>query len=120
MTAINAIDTARRARRMARKAPAYFTWSAYSVPVLILTGFALLTTLPIALMSFAVLRDAGVKALRWWVALTAGLFAIPFAQWLLRADPGASLSSMLHPVMAAAIVLSALVVIAKLIKTHRG
>lgn len=107
-------------RRAGRKAPRYFAWSAYAVPVLILTGFGLFTTLPVVLMSYGALRDIRVRALRWWVGLTAGLFAIPFAGWLFRADPEASLSSMLHPVMAGAIVLSSLVVIAKLIKSHRG
>ena len=108
------------ARKAGKIAPRYFTWSAYAVPVLILTGLGLVTTLPIVLMSYGVLRDARMRALRWWVALTAGLFVIPFAGWLFRADPEASLSSMLHPVMAGAIVLSSLVVIAKIIKSHRG
>ena len=107
-------------QRLDKAAPRYFTWSAYSVPVLILSGFGLLTTLPMMLMSYGVLRDARVKALRWWVGLTAGLFAIPFVGWLFRAEPEASLSSMLHPAMAGAIVLSSLVVIAKIIKSHRG
>ena len=107
-------------RKAGKIAPRYFTWSAYAVPVLILTGFGLVTTLPIVLMSYGVLRDARVRALRWWVGLTAALFAIPFVGWLFRADPEASLSSMLHPVMAGAIVLSSLVVIAKIIKSHRG
>lgn len=107
-------------RRAAGRAPRYFAWSAYAIPLLILTGFGLLTTLPIALLSYGVMRDVRVRALRWWVALTAGLFAIPFVGWLFRADPGASLSSMLHPAMAGAIVLSALVVIAKLIRSNRG
>jgi hypothetical protein len=52
--------------------------------------------------------------------LTAGLFAIPFIGWLFRADAEASLYSMLHPAMAAAIVLSSLVVIGKMIRSHRG
>ncbi|MGB3336281.1 MAG: hypothetical protein WBA73_03785 [Devosia sp.] len=107
-------------RKAAKKAPHYFAWSAYAVPVLILTGFGLVTTLPIVLLSYGVIRDGRVRALRWWVALTTGLFAIPFVGWLFRADPEASLSSMLHPTMAGAIVLSALVLIAKIIKSHRG
>lgn len=107
-------------RKFDKMAPRYLAWSAYSVPVLILTGFGLLTTLPIVLMSYGVIRDTRVKSLRWWVGLTAGLFAIPFVGWLFRAAPEASLSSMLHPVMAGAIVLSSLVVIAKIIKSHRG
>lgn len=119
MTTFETTDN-KAARRAARKAPRYFVWSAYAVPVLILTGFGLVTTLPVALMSYGAWRDTSVRALRWWVALTAGLFAIPFVGWLFRADPGASLSSMLHPAMAGAIVLSSLVVIAKIIKSHRG
>lgn len=107
-------------RKAAKRAPRYFAWSAYAVPVLILSGFGLVTTLPIALMSYGVTRDDRVRALRWWVGLMAGLFAIPFVGWLFRADAGASLSSMLHPGMAGAIVAASLVVIAKLIRSHRG
>ena len=106
--------------KVARKAPGYFAWSAYAVPALILTGFGLLTTLPILLMSYGVIRDRRIRALRWWVGLTTGLFAIPFVGWLFRADPEASLSSMLHPAMAGAIVAASLVVIAKLIRSHRS
>ncbi|WP_332701903.1 hypothetical protein [Devosia sp.] len=113
-------STARSNREAGKVAPRYVAWSAYAVPVLILTGFGLVTTLPIVLMSYGVLRDARVKALRWWVGLTAGLFAIPLVGWLFRADPEASLSSMLHPSMAGAIVLSSLVVIAKIVRSHRG
>jgi hypothetical protein len=112
--------TAQSNRKAGRIAPRYFSWSAYAIPVLILSGFGLVTTIPVVLLSYAVLRDARVRALRWWVGLTAGLFAIPFIGWLLRADAEASLSSMLHPAMAAAIVLSSLVVISKIIRSHRG
>lgn len=62
--------------------------------------------------------DARGKALRWWVVLTAGLLSIPFTGWLFRAD--ASLSSMLHPLMAGAIMLSPLGVIARILSCHRG
>lgn len=106
--------------RLVRKTPRYVAWSAYAVPVLILTGFGLVTTLPVVLMGYGALRDLRVRALRWWIGLTAGLFAIPFTGWLFRTDPEASLSSMLHPVMAGAIVLSSLVVIAKIVRSHRG
>lgn len=63
-------------RKAGRIAPRYVAWSAYAVPVLILTGFGLVTALPIALMSYGVLRDARVKVLRWSVGLTSVLFAI--------------------------------------------
>jgi hypothetical protein len=107
-------------RRASHKAPRYFAWSAYAVPLLILSGFGLVTTLTIALLSYGAIRDTRARALRWWVALTSGLFAIPFTFWLFRSDPGASLSSMLHPVMAGAIVLSSLVIIAKVVKGQQG
>ena len=107
-------------RRAAGEAPRYFAWSAYAVPLLILSGFGLVTTLPVVLLSYGAIRDSRVRPLRWWVALTSGLFEIPFTVWLFRSDPGASLSSMLHPAMAGAIVAASLVVVAKLLWSRRG
>jgi hypothetical protein len=101
------------------KTPRYFAISAFAVPVLILTGFAMVSTLPVVLLVVGVLRDKRVRPLRWWVGLTAGLFAIAFTNWALKGDLGISLTSTLHPAMAGAIVLSALVICAKLIQTWR-
>lgn len=104
----------------ARKTPRYFAWSAFAIPVLIATGFAMVGTLPVLLITYGALRDTRVRPLRWWVALTAGLFAMAFANWASKGDITISLTSTLHPVMAGAIVLSALVLVAKIILRHRS
>lgn len=87
--------------------PRYALWTTASIPLLILTGFGLLTTVPVAVMAIASLRDDRLAAVRSRIALTVGLFAGPFVTWLFRADPTASLTSLLHPAMAIAIALSA-------------
>jgi hypothetical protein len=112
--------TAPHKHRPHKAAPRYVTWSAIVAPVLVLTGWALIAAVPIALLTWGTWTDRRVRALRWWSGLTALLYAIPFVQYLLRTAPEASMSSMLHPVMGAAIALSAAVVALKLLKTHRS
>lgn len=101
-------------------APRYVTWSAIVAPVLVLTGWAFIAAIPIALMTWGTWTDKRVRALRWWSGLTALLYAIPFVQYLLRTDPEASMSSMLHPAMGIAIALAAVVLVLKIFKSHGG
>jgi hypothetical protein len=70
--------------RSQKLAPRYVTWSAIVAPVLVLTGWALIAAVPIALLLWGAWTDRRVRALRWWSALTALLYAIPFVQYLLR------------------------------------
>lgn len=93
-------------------APRYFVWSAAAIPVLILSGFALMATIPVAVLAIAALRDGRVAGLRPGIALIVGLHTGPFIDWLFRADPSASLTSLLHPAMAALIALAALSLLA--------
>ncbi|HEV2518432.1 MAG TPA: hypothetical protein VGV07_24510 [Devosia sp.] len=106
--------------RSHKLAPRYVTWSAIVAPVLVLTGWAFIAAVPIALMTWGTWTDKRVRALRWWSGLTALLYAIPLVQYLLRSNPEASMSSMLHPAMGIAIALSAGVVVLKIVKSHRG
>jgi len=101
-------------------APRYVTWSAIVAPVLVLTGWAFMAAVPIALMTWGTWTDKRVRALRWWGGLTALLYAIPLVQYLTRTDPAASMSSMLHPAIGIAIALSAAVVVLKIARSHRG
>jgi len=112
--------TARRQDKSQKIAPRYVTWSAIVAPVLVLTGWALIAAVPVALMTWGSWTDRRVRALRWWSGLTALLYAIPLVQYLLRTDPEASMSSMLHPAMGIAIALSAAVVVLKIFRSHRG
>lgn len=101
-------------------APRYVTWSAIVAPVLVLTGWAFIAAVPIALLTWGTWTDRRVRALRWWSGLTALLYAIPFVQYLLRTAPEASMSSMLQPAMGIVIALAAAVVVLKIVKSHRG
>jgi preprotein translocase subunit Sec61beta len=112
--------TAPRKDRSHRIAPRYVTWSAIAVPIMVLTGWAFLAAVPLALLLWGTWTDRRIKALRWWSGLTALFYAIPLVQYLTRADPEASMSSLLHPAMGIAIALSTLVVVLKILKSHRG
>jgi hypothetical protein len=112
--------TGPRQNKSRKLAPRYVTWSAIVAPVLVLTGWALIAAVPIALMTWGTWTDKRVRALRWWSGLTAVLYTIPFVQYLLRSDPEASMSSMLHPAIGIAIALPAAVVVLKILKSHNG
>jgi preprotein translocase subunit Sec61beta len=101
-------------------APRYVTYSAIAVPVMVLTGWAFFASIPVALMTWGAWTDRRIRALRWWAGLTAVLYAIPFVQYLVRADAELSMSDMLHPLMGAAIAVPAVVVILKIFRSHRG
>lgn len=101
-------------------APRYVTISAVAAPIMVLTGWAFFASIPVALMTWGTFTDKRIKALRWWSGLTAALYLIPFVQYLMRTDPEASMSSMLHPAMGIAIAAAAAVVVLKIFKSHRS
>ncbi|QQR35360.1 hypothetical protein JI749_13495 [Devosia oryziradicis] len=100
--------------------PHYAFWTAAAVPTLILTGFGLVTTLPIAILGIAALRDPRLAPVRAWIGLTVGMLVGPFFTWLFRADPSASLTSLLHPAMAIAIAAGAGVTLIAMLRQNRG
>lgn len=101
-------------------APRYVTISAIAAPIMVLTGWAFIASVPVVLMVWDTWTDKRIRALRWWSSLTAVLYAIPFVQYLMRTDAEASMSSMLHPVMGMAIAAAAAVVVVKIFRSHRG
>ncbi|WP_344415198.1 hypothetical protein [Amycolatopsis minnesotensis] len=81
--------------------------SAWAVPVLVIGQFAMVASIPVALVLIGTLRDARLRALRWWaVALTAA-YATPLALWAIGPDRAPSLSKDMHPVFAAAVSITA-------------
>lgn len=105
--------------RANKKAPGYVTTSAALTALMVTTGWAFFAVIPVAAMTIATWADARIRALRWWASLTAALYAIPFAQYLMRTDREASMSDMLNPYMGGAIAIAAIVVLLKIIKSHR-
>jgi hypothetical protein len=98
-----------------RKAvPGYVIYSAWAVPVMVLGQFAMLASVPVALITFGAFRDKGARPLRWWAALMAGLYLVPLALWRLNPDGAPSLSRDMHPVFAGLIVASAVVLLVKI------
>lgn len=100
--------------------PRYALLTAVAVPTLILTGFGLVTTLPVTILGIAAMRDRRLAPVRSWIALTVGMFIGPFITWLFRADPAASLTSLLHPAMAVVVAAAAIgTLIAMVRQNHR-
>ena len=102
-----------------KRAPGYVTVSAWAVPVLMVGQFALVAALPVALITYAAIKDRRVRALRWWAAALAALYATPLVFWLVRADGAESLSKDIHPAFVALVSAAALVILAKIYRSHR-
>ncbi|MGW6128733.1 hypothetical protein ACWFNE_01775 [Cellulomonas sp. NPDC055163] len=82
--------------------------SAWAVALLVPGGFAMLAVVPVVTLTVRTLRDARLRALRWWAVAVAAAYASGLAAWAVRPDRAASLSKDLHPVHAAAIVAASL------------
>lgn len=101
-----------------RKAPWHVVIAAWAAPITVLTGWAFVAALPVAIVTWSSWRDPRVRPLRWWATLSTVAYAIPFVMYLSQ-DNYPSMSKMLDPAMTAFIVAPALVVIAKLWLSHR-
>lgn len=84
--------------------------SALAVPVLVLGQFAMVAVLPVALVLIGTLRDARLRALRWWAAALTAAYATPLALWAIGPDRAPSLSKDMHPVFAALVSVTAVAV----------
>ncbi|QWF77782.1 hypothetical protein [Amycolatopsis sp. CA-230715] len=84
--------------------------SALAVPVLVLGQFAMIAIVPVALVLIGTLRDARLRALRWWAAALTAAYATPLALWAIGPERAPSLSKDMHPVFAAAVSVTALAV----------
>ena len=78
--------------------------SAYCVPVMIVTQFAFLATVPVLILLVSTFRNVRRRVLRWLAVLLVVVYATPYAIWLLRPDPARSLSRDMHPAFAALII----------------
>ncbi|MEV0087158.1 hypothetical protein [Saccharopolyspora sp. NPDC050642] len=92
------------------------TISAWATPVLIIGQFAMVAVVPVALALIGTLSDARLRALRWWAAALAAVYAIPLALWAIGPDRAPSLSKDMNPAFATLIVATA---IAVAIANHR-
>lgn len=101
-----------------KKAPFYVVLSAWAAPIMVATGWAFLAAIPVALLTFATWTNPKVRALRWWSTALAGIYAIPFSIYLWQ-DTYPSMSKMLDLPTTIAIVIPAVVIVAKLWRSHR-
>lgn len=104
-----------------KTAPGWFTFAAWSVPALLATDFlgldqGYLAIIPIVAMLIGTLTLAPVRALRWWVGAMAALVSIPM---FYDGDTGLGYFTDMHPVNLVLFGITALVVLAKLHRSHR-
>ncbi len=104
-----------------KTAPNWFVVAAWSVPALMATDLVgldlgYLAIVPAIAMLVATLRERSVRALRWWVGLTAVLLAVPM---FYDGDTGAGYITDMHPINAILLAISAIVVLAKVYRSHR-
>jgi hypothetical protein len=112
------LATARPQRRTGR-APRKFLISALAVPVMVVGQFAMLAIIPVAIVLTTALRDARLRALRWWAAGLAAAYATPLVLWAIGPDRAPSLSKDMHPALAAVIVAASVaLVVAYFVKTR--
>jgi hypothetical protein len=90
-----------------RRASRSVLYSACAVPVLVVGQFAMLAIVPVALVLVGTLRDARLRALRWWAVALAAAYATPLVLWAVGPDRAPSLSKDMHPALAALIVVAA-------------
>ena len=91
-------------QRSVRRTPIYVHIAAWAVPTMVLSGFAMLAVVPVAMLVVGTLVDKRVKPLRWWAGLVAVLYATPLAIWILRDDGAQSLSKDMNPILGGLIV----------------
>lgn len=100
-----------RSQRRTTRAPRSFLVAALAVPVMVVGQFAMLAIVPVAVVLVAALRDARLRALRWWAAALAAAYATPLVLWAIGPDRAPSLSKDMHPALAALIVAASLALV---------
>ena len=97
-----------------RRAPLYIQIAAWAVPVLLLSGFAMIALLPVLVVLIGSCTDIRSRYLRWWAVAVAALFSIPFVILNVRPDPAPSLTQDMHPVFLVLIVAAAAALLVRL------
>lgn len=72
--------------------PRYVLIAAWIVPVMVATGFALLSLIPVAIVIAGTLRDERLWPLGWWSAGLAAVYLPPLIMWAVGPDRAPSLT----------------------------
>lgn len=126
--------------RAHKVAPRYLIYAARFVPLGILVQFFLvglsmfqdagvwemhgtvgfLLLIPVAVVSAAPLLVASVRPLRWWGGILGALYAMQVAWIVAGQNTGSGMLQAMHVFNAGLLLLAALVIVAKLEKSHTG
>lgn len=137
MNSLNALAPRDRAHKVA---PRYLVYAARLVPPGILAQFFLaglsmfqdagvwevhgtvgfLLLIPVAVVSVAPLLVASVRSLRWWGGILGALYVTQVAWMVAGQNTGSGMLQAMHVFNAGLLLLAALVIVAKLEKSHTG
>ena len=106
-------DTSISEERLISRTTIVSTWA---IPIMVLTGFSFLATVPVLIVLISTIRNA---SLRWWGVGLAAVFSVPWLIWLFRSDPARSLSRDMSPVLAALIIAIAVAMLVKIYTLRR-
>jgi uncharacterized membrane protein len=94
--------------------------AACTVPVLVLSGFALMAVIPVTVIAAHMVRNSRSHTLRWPAAGLVAAYALPLIYWLARPDGAASLTKDLHPASLSLIVAMSLLFLSRIYKNLRA
>ena len=94
--------------------PLYLHIAAWSIPALLLGGFAMIALVPVLVLLIAGFTDPRARFLRWWALGVAALYSIPLVILTVRPDPAPSLTKDMHPVFLVLIVAAAAALLVRL------
>lgn len=97
-----------------RRAPLYLQIAGWTIPLLLLGGFAMVALVPVLIVLIGSFTDIRARYLRPWTAAVAALYSIPLVILNVRPDPAASLTKDMHPVLLILIVASAAALLVRL------
>jgi len=126
--------------RSARIAPRLVAYAARSIPVSIFVQFLLaglslfenaalwewhsmlgfLMMVPIGIVVVAAFRSVSVRPLRWWAMTLAILYVLQFVFIIAGQNTGSGILKALHPFNGCLLLTAALVIVAKIERSHSG
>lgn len=94
--------------------------AAWTVPFLVLGGFALISGLPIAVVLIGTLLDPRLRVLRWWSGALVAAYAVPLAFWQLGPSDAPSLTQYMSPAVTALLVATGVAVAHHILRGRSG
>lgn len=83
-------------------------------------GLGVLVALPVAVLAGGALTRPSVRPLRWWALMLAALYVVQVVSMVVGQASGSGLLQALHPLNGGLMLVAALVIAAKIARSHSG